>query len=83
MEIKRDIYLNKLINKKHNGLITVVTGIRRCGKSYLLFNLFKDHLLAEGVDEEHIIEIAFMFLVLMLMYDKVPSKNLIDSQPLF
>ena len=50
MEIKRDIYLNKLINKKHNGLIKVITGIRRCGKSYLLFNLFKDHLLAEGVD---------------------------------
>ena len=59
MEIKRDIYLNKLINKKHNGLIKVVTGIRRCGKSYLLFNLFKDHLLAEGTDKQHIIEIAF------------------------
>lgn len=60
MEIKRDIYLNKLINKKHNGLIKVVTGIRRCGKSYLLFNLFKDHLLAEGVDKEHIIDIDFV-----------------------
>ena len=59
MEIKRDIYMNKLINKKHNGLIKVITGIRRCGKSYLLFNLFKDHLLAEGVDAQHIIEIAF------------------------
>ena len=59
MEITRDIYLNKLISKKHNGLIKVVTGIRRCGKSYLLFNLFKDHLLAEGTDEKHIIEIAF------------------------
>lgn len=59
MEIQRDIYLNKLINKKHNGLIKVVTGIRRCGKSYLLFNIFKNHLLAEGVDEQHIIEIAF------------------------
>ena len=59
MEIKRDIYLNKLISKKRNGLIKVVTGIRRCGKSYLLFNLFKDYLLAEGVDEQHIIEIAF------------------------
>lgn len=53
MEIKRDIYLNKLIGKKHNGFIKVVTGIRRCGKSYLLFNLFKDHLLAEGTDEQH------------------------------
>lgn len=59
MEIKRDVYLNKLISKKHNGLIKVITGIRRCGKSYLLFNLFKDHLLAEGINEKHIIEIAF------------------------
>ena len=59
MEIKRDIYLNKLISKMHNGFIKVVTGIRRCGKSYLLFNLFKDHLLEEGTDEQHIIEIAF------------------------
>ena len=59
MEIKRDIYLNKLISKKHNGLIKVVTGIRRCGKSYLLFNLFRDYLLAEGTDEQHIIGIAF------------------------
>lgn len=59
MEIKRNIYLNKLISKKHNGLIKVVTGIRRCGKSYLLFKLFKDHLLADGVNPRHIIEIAF------------------------
>ena len=59
MEIKRDMYLNKLINKKSNGLIKVVTGMRLCGKSYLLFNLFKDHLLKEGIDEQHIIEIAF------------------------
>ena len=59
MEIRRDIYLNKLISKKHNGLIKVVTGMRRCGKSYLLFNLFKDYLVNEGVNENHIIEIAF------------------------
>lgn len=59
MEIKRDIYLNRLVSKKHNGLIKVVTGIRRCGKSYLLFNLFKNHLMSEGTDERHIIEIAF------------------------
>ncbi len=58
MKIARQSYLNKLINKKGNGLIKVVTGIRRCGKSYLLFNLFHDHLLSEGVDESHIIEIA-------------------------
>ncbi|WP_029200625.1 ATP-binding protein [Oribacterium sp. NK2B42] len=59
MEIRREIYLNKLISKKHNGLIKVVTGMRRCGKSYLLFNLFKEYLVNEGVNENHIIEIAF------------------------
>ena len=59
MEIRRDRYLNLLISKKHNGLIKVITGMRRCGKSYLLFNLFKDYLLSEGIDESYIIEIAF------------------------
>lgn len=58
MKIKRHNYLNRLINKKGNGLIKVVTGVRRCGKSYLLFNLFHEHLLEDGVDESHIIEIA-------------------------
>ena len=51
--------LNTLISKEHNGLIKVITGMRRCGKSYLLFTLFKEHLLSEGVGEDHIIEIAF------------------------
>ena len=59
MEIKRNRYLNMLISKKHNGLIKVITGMRRCGKSYLLFTLFKEHLLSDGIDEDHIIEIAF------------------------
>lgn len=59
MQIRRDHYLNTLIRKKQNGLIKVVTGMRRCGKSYLLFNLFKEHLCSEGVDENHIVEIAF------------------------
>lgn len=59
MEIKRDLYLNKLISKKHNGLIKVITGIRRCGKSFLLFTLFRNHLLEQGVEESHIIEMAF------------------------
>lgn len=74
MEIKRNIYLNKLISKKHNGLIKVVTGIRRCGKSYLLFNLFKKHLLAEGVDTRHIIEIAF---------DSFENKKFRDPEVLY
>ena len=58
MEIKRDVYLNKLIRKKKNGLIKVVTGVRRCGKSYLLFRLFHEHLTESGVPADHIIEIA-------------------------
>lgn len=59
MEIRRDVYLNKLIMKKHNRLIKIITGIRRCGKSYLLFNLFRDHLIREQVPNDHIIEMAF------------------------
>lgn len=56
--IKRDKYLNRLIAKSGNGLVKVITGLRRCGKSYLLFNLFYDYLLKQGVDKEHIIGIA-------------------------
>jgi len=57
MNIKRDKYLNDLINRMHNGMIKVVTGIRRCGKSYLLFNIFKNYLLEHGVITSHIITI--------------------------
>ena len=56
-EIKRDVYLNKLISRKENGLIKIITGIRRCGKSYLLDPLFKNHLLESGVKEDHIIKL--------------------------
>lgn len=59
MEIKRDFYLNKLISKQHNQLIKVITGIRRCGKSYLVFTLYKNYLFSQGVDASHIIEMAF------------------------
>lgn len=55
MNIKRDKYLNDLINRMNNGMVKVVTGIRRCGKSYLIFNIFKNYLLEHGVDEKHII----------------------------
>lgn len=58
MDIKRDAYLQQLIERKDNGMIKVITGIRRCGKSFLLFNIFKKYLLENGVDAEHIIEIA-------------------------
>ena len=58
MEIKRDSYLEQLKIRKDNGMIKIITGIRRCGKSFLLFVLFKKYLLENGVDNDHIIEIA-------------------------
>lgn len=58
MEIARDLYLQRLVERKGNGLIKAVTGIRRCGKSYLLLKLFHRHLIETGVDEGHIVEIA-------------------------
>ena len=57
MIIERNLYLDKLLSHRHNGMIKVVTGMRRCGKSYLLFNLFVDALNKEGVDDKHIIKI--------------------------
>ena len=57
-KINRDFYLNELISRKENGLIKVITGIRRCGKSYLLFTLYNDYLINQGVNEENIIKIA-------------------------
>lgn len=69
-EIKRDMYLKKLIDKKGNGLIKIITGIRRCGKSYLLDPLFKNHLLESGIKEDHIIKIEF---------DKKENKKYLDA----
>lgn len=59
MVIKRDLYLNQLIDRKQNGMIKVITGIRRCGKSYLLNTFFYHHLLSQGIREDHIIRFAF------------------------
>lgn len=56
-EIKRDTYLQRLIDKKENGLIKVITGIRRCGKSYLLFYLYHDYLISQGIEENQILQI--------------------------
>ena len=72
-EIKRDVYLNKLISRKENGLIKIITGIRRCGKSYLLDPLFKNHLLESGVKEDHIIKLEL---------DKEENKKYRDSHEL-
>lgn len=56
--IKRESYLNELINRKENGLIKVITGIRRCGKSYLLFDMYYDYLLSQGVSEQNVVKIS-------------------------
>lgn len=69
--IKRDIYLNKLISRKENGLIKVITGIRRCGKSYLLNELFVNYLKESGVKDDHIIKLAL---------DKEVNKKYHDSK---
>lgn len=58
MEIKRDIYLNKLIARMNNGLVKVITGVRRCGKSYLLFEIFYNYLKNRGIDDDHILRLA-------------------------
>ena len=57
--IQRDFYLNQLIERKNNGLIKIITGIRRCGKSFLLNTLFYNHLIESGIEEDHIIKLAF------------------------
>ncbi len=62
MEIKRDLYLQKMIDRMHNGLVKVITGIRRSGKSYLLFTIFRNYLLSTGVPEDHIIAVELDML---------------------
>ena len=73
MEIKRDYYLQKLIDRKNNNLIKIITGIRRCGKSYLLNHLFKNYLLDNGVDNSHIIMVAL---------DDDMNSDLLDTKKL-
>lgn len=73
MEIKRDYYLKKLISKKHNHLIKIVTGIRRCGKSYLLDPLYTNYLKDNGVDDEHIIKLEL---------DREINREYLDSKKL-
>ena len=73
-EIKRDIYLQKLIDKKENEMIKVITGIRRCGKSYLLDPIYKKYLLSTGVKEDHIIKLEL---------DSIENKEYLDAHKLY
>lgn len=72
-EFKRDVYLDKLISRKENGLIKIITGIRRCGKSYLLDPLFRNYLIESGIREDHIIKLEL---------DKEENKKYRDSHEL-
>ena len=79
-KIKRDVYLQKLINKRDNGLIKVITGIRRCGKSYLLDPLFKDYLIKSGVKENHIIKLELDRLENEKYHDPYKLNDYIKSK---
>lgn len=89
MRISRDKYLNDLVARKGNGMVKVVTGARRCGKTYLLFDLFEDHLRAQGVDDDHIIEIALDDLMYeryrdpLALYDYVRSRITNREEPYY
>lgn len=74
MQINRDFYLQQLVDGKQNGLVKIVTGIRRCGKSFLLFKLFRQYLLDVGVDSDHIIQIAL---------DDIENANLREPLSLY
>ncbi len=86
MEIKRDRYLEQLKLRQRNGMIKIVTGVRRCGKSYLLFNLFLSHLLESGIPRDHIIDIALDDIANdhlrdpHALYDHVRAR-IVDDQP--
>ena len=73
-QINRDLYLNRLISKMHNGKVKIITGIRRCGKSYLLSHIFRDYLAQQGVDDAHTIDSAL---------DRKESEQLRDPNRLY
>ena len=75
MEIKRDYYLQKLIDRKHNGQIKIITGVRRCGKSFLLNTLFYRHLLESGIAEDH------LFVVVTARKGTISYKNALERLP--
>ena len=80
MIIERNLYLNRLIERQNNGMVKVVTGIRRCGKSFLLFKLFKEYLLNNGVEEDHIIEIALDGINVEELRDPKNCYSFIESK---
>ena len=80
MNINRPIYLQKLIDRRHNGMIKIVTGMRRSGKSYLLFNLFIDYLKRDGVDDQHIIAVDLENIYNEPLREPIALLQYIDAQ---
>lgn len=80
MKIQRDIYLNRIIESRHNGMIKIITGIRRSGKSYLLFNLFANWLKENGIDDRHIVMIDLENRRNRALRDPDTILEYIDSQ---
>lgn len=80
MQINRPIYLKQLIDRQHNGMVKIITGMRRCGKSYLLFNLFVEHLKSNGIDERHIIAIDLESLYNEQLREPMALLRHIDEQ---
>ncbi|MBO7582856.1 MAG: ATP-binding protein [Treponema sp.] len=80
MIFSRDIYINQLTQKKQNGMIKIITGLRRCGKSYLLFKLFYEKLISQGVSESHIIKIPLDDLEYAELRDKISLYKFIKSK---
>lgn len=80
MKFTREVYLSQLAQKKQNGMIKIITGLRRCGKSYLLFKLFYDKLVAEGVPKSHIVKIPLDDLEYAELRDKMALYKFIKSK---
>ena len=80
MTIQRDRYLNRLIERRHNGFVKIITGIRRCGKSFLLFRLFREHLIRDGVRSSQIVEIALDMKKFAGLKDPMALGNYIDGK---
>lgn len=83
MEIKRDFYLNKLIRSAHNKIVKAITGIRRCGKSYLLNVLYKDYLLSLGILENQIIQLDLSSREFAALTNPVKLNDYIKSKLAF
>ncbi|WP_322875596.1 ATP-binding protein [Mycoplasmopsis felis] len=80
MNVNRDFYLNKLISKMHNNKIKILTGIRRCGKSYLLFNLFKEYLISQNINTKQIITISLEDIENIELRNPIKLNNFIKSK---